>query len=476
MPLIPFSRSSLRHEFGLPELTFWSPALAAVAEQAVEHFCIAEQSPIVVTDEGDIDHNLTAYADRIRRTKRSPLTAITYAREAELFARYLREAKGKSLSDVLEIDFIDYRRQRLDGPISIRLEPTTWNKVCAALLRLARHMRIQSPDLIWSEYRAGAPAADRVRMIGLDHYLAFLEHGMRAGPRNYLRNTAFSEFLVTTGARCSEAAALLRHEFRSPAAFGDYRSIPFELPAAITKGNRKREIYYSRRVAKEYVEAYVSEERAHQAHVAIDSLFPRRTMTLGQLEEHADFIFFVKESRSKLRIIAGAADKVVVPMRRLSPVERRKLIEIAPSVRGRFEIVDIGALWLSERGLGMSTSAWNAVFSAASARASKTSPIPLEVSPHVLRHTYAVHYLSFLLKGLIELRAECGRLDRRGEVYDRIIGDPLRQLQHRLGHAHIHTTYKYLTYVEDNQELVDQATAEWDRRIDALQLAQATDR
>lgn len=142
--------------------------------------------------------------------------------------------------------------------------------------------------------------------------------------------------------------------------------------------------------------------------------------------------------------------------------ERTKLIEVQLEPGNRYRVVDVGALWLSEQGFALSRRAWEAAFAAACGRVLSKTGQEIHVVPHVLRHTFAVHQLNFQLRGLVEIRHKSRLLDRRGEVFDRLVGDPLRELQRRLGHRSIATTYKYLKFVEDNQELVDRAIREWD--------------
>jgi integrase len=51
------------------------------------------------------------------------------------------------------------------------------------------------------------------------------------------------------------------------------------------------------------------------------------------------------------------------------------------------------ALWLTEGGLPMPMAAWEAVFRRASARC-RSFGIDIDVTPHMLRHTFAVHLLT----------------------------------------------------------------------------------
>ena len=47
----------------------------------------------------------------------------------------------------------------------------------------------------------------------------------------------------------------------------------------------------------------------------------------------------------------------------------------------------------------------------------------------------------------------------------KVVGDPLRRVQHWLGHSSILTTQKYLTYLDEAFEIVDQAAEALDMRL-----------
>ena len=55
------------------------------------------------------------------------------------------------------------------------------------------------------------------------------------------------------------------------------------------------------------------------------------------------------------------------------------------------------ALWLTEVGLPVSPNAWEVIFGRASSKCTEAG-IPLQVAPHQLRHSFAVHMLALLIK------------------------------------------------------------------------------
>ena len=184
----------------------------------------------------------------------------------------------------------------------------------------------------------------------------------------------------------------------------------------------------------------------------------------SSLNRYSDFIFFTSEAPSKIRVISGGCEHGLVPIALLTIEEREKLVQVEQLPgKNSYKVVDFGSLWLGEGGSPLSTSAWNWIFSAASDRLRKSSDLAVHITPHVLRHTYAVYTLNNMISGVLGIRTRRRYLDRRSEIYERLIGDPLYTLQRLLGHRDIKTTYKYLNYVDENKELLKFAIMEWDR-------------
>ncbi len=116
------------------------------------------------------------------------------------------------------------------------------------------------------------------------------------------------------------------------------------------------------------------------------------------------------------------------------------------------------SLWLTEQGTPMTSDAWEAIFVQASARCCRLG-YDLYVTPHMLRHTFAVHMLAQLIRVQIGALFERPPDDpsMRADAYRRLAGDPLRTLQRLLGHATITSTYIYLDHVLEAQALIDDA-------------------
>jgi len=142
-----------------------------------------------------------------------------------------------------------------------------------------------------------------------------------------------------------------------------------------------------------------------------------------------------------------------------------------PRERGRLVLVgtdgmpaEPAALWLADNGAPMRPAGWEAAFLRGDARC-RTRGLDLHVTPHMLRHTFAVHMLSLLIQ--TQIGSVIDRDEHHGAAYRRVIGDPLQKLQRLLGHSSITSTYIYLDSLEESRALVDAAAARWADDLEA---------
>jgi site-specific recombinase XerD len=266
----------------------------------------------------------------------------------------------------------------------------------------------------------------RFRNIGLLGFQADGRPRVGVRDRNGIRNALFAELLIPTGLRLEEGCSLLITEISEAietAKPGD-RQLRFRLPAGLTKGNKGRSIRMPARLLA-HLNAYVSVERA----VAV-AKFQKRTAWRTIKEQ-----IFCRTAR----------------LDRLNPDERRRLILCDAGGQPQ----EPAALWLSEVGVSISPNCWEVIFGRASKRC-KSAGIPLDVSPHQFRHSFAVHMLALLI------RESFGRDSRRDRdpssiPYRRLIDDPLQQVQRLLGHSSLETTYICLDHPAGCQSAVDSA-------------------
>jgi site-specific recombinase XerD len=407
---------------------------------------------------------------------RSPHSLRAYGYDVMLWVRFLEEACGKSVWNAARSDVAAFHRARRREDAGARISAASWNRSVAALEKLYRwaeseNLVASSPFThrdVWrrshSAYRARVAtrndAYERpakrsdVRFISLEDYRVFRDVGLRgltsdgaerrgARDRNGARNALFAELLVMTGLRLEEASFLLALEFAGltrGAAGG--RQAWFKLPSALTKGDRGRSVLLPRRVLQQ-IAAYITVERA----LAVGKFKTREGWrAIGQP------IFICQPTLGAMGL--SLRDGGVIPIESLIPDERGRLVICddhgAPQ--------EPGALWLTEVGLVVQPNSWEAAFARACQRCDAAG-FPMRVSPHQLRHTFAVHMLAMLIQH--RLRDAAREATGSGmDGYRRLLGDPLQQVQRLLGHASLTTTYIYLDHIAARADTVDAAVEE----------------
>jgi integrase len=282
--------------------------------------------------------------------------------------------------------------------------------------------------------------------LSVEDYVVFREVGLRGRlpdgcpdpawkGRNGERNTLFAELLVTTGMRLEEAATLLWPELPPP---GAGKSQPLELAPAVTKRGRSRTIRVPNRLLVS-IAAYRLLERAN-------ALSRADAPAASEVE-------VVGWDRRGCRVVRDGR-RVRVPFARLTARDR-----MGCWVRGGSGQPEPLVVWVAEGGRPVGVRAWEAIFERACERCCSLG-VPVDASPHTLRHTFAVHMLSLLIREQIDSLA-VPRADTANASYRRMVGDPLQHLQRLLGHASIASTYTYLDSVTEAQLLVDDAVDRW---------------
>ncbi|WP_245331108.1 tyrosine-type recombinase/integrase [Mesorhizobium sophorae] len=422
--------------------------------------------PFILMDDGSYDPNLNRFFRACPGVgARSPNTWRSYARDILVWARFLGERRGgKTVWQADRHDVLAFHRARRLSDAAFRISAASWNRSVAALDKLYRWaveeaITTASPFsygvalrraagtravLAVQTNRARERAARRhdMRYIDLGRYLLFRDVGLRGRlpdgsedptwrGRNGERNALFAELLVTTGLRLTEAGSLLLTELPRSTEPGS-RSVPFDLPGPIAKGGRPRRIRIPRRVLT-LIGDYVDLER---------------TITSARSELSMPDPLWLTPDAGKAVDAAGKR----VRLDRLTPGERRRVLI------GALGKAQHALLWLTEGGQPVPSATWEAAFRRACARCRRFG-IDLDVTPHTLRHTFAVSMLSMLIRE--QIGAVFDPQDRHGAAYRRILGDPLQKLQHLLGHASVTSTYIYLDSLAEAQELVDAAADRW---------------
>ena len=237
--------------------------------------------------------------------------------------------------------------------------------------------------------------------------------------RNAARNRAFGELLAASGLRAQEGSCLLVHEL--PAAAGPRdRLVALSVPAAVAKGGVPRRTIVSTGALR-MVESYVRLERP-TGH--------RRWSPAGALR--------VQEASAD----GGRVGERLVRWATLDVYARARLVE------------DGAALTWPLSAVGGPMIDWSDVFARATERCRAFEPGFPRVTPHTLRHTFAVH----TLRRLVSQTVRRVREHEDDPALDVLAGywrvhDPLLALRDLLGHASVTTTQVYLQAIDPTRLL-----------------------
>lgn len=448
--------------------------LSEEAIAAGERAGLVDGMPFILGHDGSYDHDLNRFFRACPTMGVRSLNSLrAYARDIVVWLRFLAERRhGKSIWSADREDIAAFHEARRLSASRHRISASSWNRAVAALDKLYRwaveeKLIAKAPFTyrqIWTRALDGSAisiaanvARERnarngdMRFVSLDRYVLFRDVGLRGRlpdgredptwrGRNGERNALFAELLVTTGLRLQEASSLLAVELPSSVLREGQRSIPYRLAAATAKGSKGRDIRLPLRLI-ECLRDYIEVER---------------TNSLARYRDRRSWM------RIDGPIIVADHDRQSLRLEAMNPPGRVRFDGIRPGER--FRLLHEGsmeplALWLTEGGLPMPMAAWEAVFRRASARC-RSFGIDIDVTPHMLRHGFAVHMLTLLLREQIGWMLE-ERAQRMSPAYRRIIGDPLLKLQRLMGHSRIESTYIYLDHLDDSQALVDSAVEHW---------------
>lgn len=405
---------------------------------------------------------------------RSPETWRAYALDVFRFIRYLSTAEDVAPFNA-RVDHVErYRQLRLHGRNPVR--PSTWNRELTALQRFygwavrcghASEVPFRFGDAVGrypkgsrvprNHARARVGDVAPIRHLSVEQFVFFRDIGLYGltpdGTRDptfagehALRNRLFADLLVTSGLRLREAAALTRPEL--PQRSRTAAKLTIAGPTA--KGSETRDVLIPAAVL-DRLHFYIRSARAEAVERS------RRSGGKGPAEQ-------VQVEGSTVR----RPDASVVDLSLIGPEHRWRLVE------ARQEGPDPLTLFIGRSGKPVKPQAWDRVFEAASRRCASFEdgnlPRVGRVTPHMLRHTFAVHTLTALLAEQLRRGTSEGHPGALALKY--IAENPLRRLQHLLGHAQVSTTYLYLGCLDDSNELVDAAQAGWDVDVTWAELAQ----
>ncbi|KUR69963.1 integrase [Novosphingobium fuchskuhlense] len=416
--------------------------------------------PLILRDDALYDSDLDRFfLDLPLSGIRSRHSLRAYAYDVAVWLRFL-DACGKTVWAATRDDVDAYHRERRRNETDHRITAASWNRAVASLDRLYRWgeqqgLIVEAPfsrRAVWRPAQGGRrgliaarnDAYERVarrsdvRFVTMDDYRIFHEVGLRglapdgterpgARDRNGLRNALFADLLVTTGLRLEEASGLLADELAAiDHDDGQAAQLWMRLPPPLTKGDRGRSVLVPRRLLRQ-IAAYVAVERATGV-----AKFAARD-GVARFERP---IPVTRAGFDRMRDVC-------------TPEERCRLILCDEDGTPR----EPAALWLTEVGQPIRPNSWEVIFTRACNRCAENG-FSLSISPHQLRHTFAVHMLALLIQQrLREAVLPAGPV----ESYRLILGDPQQQVQRLLGHASLATTYIYLDHIVTRADTVDAA-------------------
>lgn len=460
--------------------------LPPIARRVMQGRIIPSEMPFFLNDKAEYRKSLNAFLLSLPSNGCvSTKSWRAYAYDIKSFEDFLAEQTDRSDISQATLDHFDlfFRRRRIvqpQGSLADVVMHSTWKRQQAAFRKyfdwagesgLGDKLRSGKAITSWRSRKADSGALKTlgsIKCISLDQYFQFRDLGLRGvtndesipSLRNVLRNVAFAELAITTGMRLEENVALLLPEIPDPAApqWDDFRSCKFDLARRTTKGEKVRSIRIAKRVLKDCLKPYVEEERS--AAVA-------RADAQGRYAAFQSRFTGAREMRSRECTVQGDRGWFRINYDNLNLEYRQQLYRVDESGK----IIEPAMLWLTESGLPTDPTNISTVFHRANEFLYNHHNIDLHVTPHSLRHTYAVYTLAHLIRATIDsvsnLRSEKKKVSPN--AYNALILDPLRTLQRLMGHASQETTRIYLTYVEEADELADAALASWaDRSAQSL--------
>ncbi|BBZ14576.1 tyrosine-type recombinase/integrase [Mycobacterium branderi] len=422
---------------------------------------IVPGTPFLLSPRLEYDIELNAYFQSGAMIGRALKTQEGYARDLAAFLTFAeRRRSGRSWKDLDEADHIAYHFWRRRDPSGPNVLGATWNREVAAVnefFRWALKQGLVHASPIPQASRRPVPVSagrgyrgvldelrpatyasdvvrDRTKWLPPEDYRRWRDVGVRGFSSKGLpqtgfrgrwadRNALFCDFMVRTGLRISEQAALTVFDVPSIVESEGYQR--FWLPPAIAKGRSARWIYVPSSLVREMA-AYMRDDRRAVIEFAQSDGRYRRVRRPYVVENPA---------RPVATVGLGSGAKSIVKVAHLGLAERRRLFVERPSG------LEPAAIWLGEFGAPISVDSWKKMFADANDRCVRAG-VTLAAHAHMLRHTFAVVTLEQLQRGRIAALGDLNP-DQRGH-YTRIFGDPLDWVRRRLGHRSVVTTQKYL--------------------------------
>lgn len=449
----------------------------------IETLGLAEGMPFVLGSDGSYDHDLNRFFRALPiEGVPSPNSWRAVAMDVVLWMRFLA-VRGKTIWSADNGDLAAFwivRRHQPSGRTRI-VKRSTWNRWVSSLdkfytwalqegllsavpftYKSATKLQINTGERVPHEQNQALERGARrtlVKYLSLEQYLFFRDVGIRGRlpdgtpdpqfrGRNGTRNATYAEFLVNTGVRNGEASYLLTHEL--PDSTGTARSVPFLLPAAVTKGRIGREIFIPVRVLG-LIREYMELERAVSLHRACSA-----AASGGYEGVNRPINVHHEQAQRAYRILPRG---VLTDLDTLSRATRRRIVECGRSSGPAM-------IWLTEQGRPVHQYIWNRIWKTATERCRRFEQwnTGIDVTPHTLRHTFAVNMLSELIRAYYGQFSPESLRDDLVRAEKDITINPLLRLQQLLGHKYLATTMVYLDYMDEARQVVETASSQWAAR------------
>lgn len=418
---------------------------------------VEDGTPIIVDDEM---RPLEPWCTFLRLYSQNLRTnsVYAYARDALKFGQFL-ESRGVGVLDVCGQDLVAFRKHRRSEGVSAR----SWSRHLVVIRALFTYLYEtgQRDTMPWiqvgsrSVVSPGTPSTEMdvralshaqwlgLRNIGFGGELPSGELDRSYRGQSTVRNVCAVDLALTSGMRLTEWSTLLDAEIPPS---GGGTSLVLE---ACAKNARRRRVYIPSSTVKA-VELYRGTERRSLVRKAQNAL-QRKLPTLAvvtQFDPAAGKVTYRHKGLDKCEELAA-----------IPPEMRRLLVRIDED--GSIEPM---SLFVGKGGHPPSQRRWHQYFEDANDRlatfGSATPTMPLAVTPHDLRHTFAVVMLRSLQQRATQFEQSRPRTGF-GTISEHIIHNPLLTLQRLLGHASPSTTMVYLRYVDESDELIQRAFESW---------------
>ncbi|MFU8946209.1 tyrosine-type recombinase/integrase [Mycetocola zhadangensis] len=418
---------------------------------------LPEGLPIVFNDAFEPIEPFNSWLRSLRkRGCKSPKTWRGYADDLLAWGEFLDSRRQELLGPTEELEnaLADYRHLRLKGTpgdVSKLLGPSAWNRAVAALDNFYswaldekrieakpfryRQTRVTSGNQAGRQIRKNLATARTgsafatTRFLEPDFADMFVNVGLGGSKpeggadgkfrgRLGTRNRALGMLVRSSGLRRQEFSNLLTWEVpTSPGPFSDH--VAFPVPHSIAKGGRPRTTW-STPEALDAVASYVQLERS----IAVDGSAWMPTTPL-----------FVESADSQ----GGTVNGHRVLWANLSIDQRRQLV--APSGGSALLFTQAGGAPVKEEN-------WRYVFNEAVERCRAFSARFPAVTPHMLRHTFAMETLNTLTLNAMSRADRLARVSGADPTLMAILrrNDPLLILRDLLGHQFLSSTMIYLAF------------------------------